>query len=499
MLTQDDVIYFLITDRFCNGEPGNDQGTDAANPRAFHGGDFAGLKQKIPYLKKLGVTAVWLTPVYLNVPDFFDSAGYHGYWAIDFERVDPHLAGANPESARQSRARFKALVDSFHKARLKIILDMVVNHTGYHTPAYHAHPHTRFEDRHFNVHEPGDPIEQWLYGLPDLDHDQVEVADYFVQNILDWIEETGIDGIRMDTVRHVEDAFWYLLKSQVKTSHPEITLIGEVLDPNPGTIGRYQQEHDFDTLFDFPLCHALKRTLIYGASMTELARPRLHRSEPKGALDVTKPYTNANRLVTLLDNHDLDRRIMTEILDHVGHWDRQLACKVLKLCLAFLFTTRGIPQVYYGTEIGAEGGRDPDNRKDMKWTVFGANHRPKAVHQFEREIYDHTVKMIGLRARNPAVRHGYLLTLYSDRFFYAFMREFRGNVVVVAINNGRDPMPGPASIDLAGNANIPPRIRKLLPDTTTLASQFDGLPDIAVAAGKLHVQLPGKTGGVYVL
>jgi alpha-amylase len=201
MLTQDDVIYFLMTDRFCNGDPGSDQNVDLANPRAFHGGDFAGLRQKIPYLQNLGITAVWLTPVYLNVPDFFDSAGYHGYWAIDFERVDPHLSGANPESAKESRAQFKDLVEAFHGANIKIILDMVVNHTGYHTPAYLAYPHKRFEDRHFNIHYPDDPIEHWLSGLPDLDHDQIEVADYFVQNILDWIEETGIDGIRMDTVR----------------------------------------------------------------------------------------------------------------------------------------------------------------------------------------------------------------------------------------------------------------------------------------------------------
>jgi alpha-amylase len=271
------------------------------------------------------------------------------------------------------------------------------------------------------------------------------------------------------------------------------------LDLNAWHIGRYQQEHDFDTLFDFPLCDAIKRTLVWDAPMTELARPRLHPDEPRGVLDLHKPYTNVNRLVTLLDNHNLDRRIATVVLDHVGHWDRQLACRIIRLCLSFLFTTRGIPQIYYGTEIGAQGRADPDNRRDMPWPIFGPDHRPKPEHAFEREIFDHLVRMVGLRKQNPAIRQGYLFTLYADRFLYAYLREFRGNVVVVAINNGRDPMRAPAPIHIALNNNIPPRIKHLLADGTTLASQLDGRPDVTMALGALQVQLPGKTAGVYVL
>jgi hypothetical protein len=107
--------------------------------------------------------------------------------------------------------------------------------------------------------------------------------------------------------------------------------------------------------------------------------------------------------------------------------------------------------------------------------------------------------MVGLRKQNPAIRHGYLFTLYVDRFLYAYLREFRGNVVVVAINNGRDPMPAPAPVHIALNGNIPPRVKNLLVDGTALTSQFDGLPDIVVAMGALPIQLPGKTAGIYVL
>jgi alpha-amylase len=233
--------------------------------------------------------------------------------------------------------------------------------------------------------------------------------------------------------------------------------------------------------------------------MTTLARPRLHDLEPKGILDRDSAYTNANRLVTLLDNHDLDRRITTEILDQVGHWDRDLARKILKLGLTFLFTTRGIPQVYYGTEIGLEGRSDPDNRRDMPWDVFGADHRPTADRAFERDIYDHTARMIRLRSQNPAIRYGYLFTLYVDQFFYAYLREFQGNLVLVAINNGRDPMPAPATVEIGANSNIPPRITRRLLGSQPLASKIPGLGDVTVTGGRVQVQLPGKTAGVWTL
>ncbi|MGB5985390.1 MAG: alpha-amylase family glycosyl hydrolase [Desulfobacterales bacterium] len=497
MITQEDVIYFVVTDRFRNGDLRNDFNCDPDNPEAFHGGDFAGLLHKIPYFKTLGVTAVWLTPVYLNITDFFSSSGYHGYWAVDFERIDPHLYSDDSLRAAGSRAYFRDLVNTFHDAGLKVILDMVVNHTGYHTPEYENYPHKRFESGHFNRDEPGDVTEAWLSGLPDLDHDQPEVADYFVQNVLDWIEDCAIDGIRMDTVKHVEDTFWYLFKSQVKTRHPQVTLIGEVLDWRADFIGRYQQEHDFDTLFDFPLCGALKGAFIWDQPLTTLARPRLAPDEPKGVLDINKPYTNANRLVTLLDNHDLDQRITTEILDRVGHWDRDLAGKILKLCLSFLFTTRGIPQIYYGTEIGLAGGKDPDNRRDMPWELFTVDHMPAADHGFETDIYRHLRRLIRLRAQHLALTHGYLFTLYVDSLVYVYLREFRGDLALVAINNGYEEMPLPLPVPIAVNANLPPRIKALFSGGTVLTRALEDPADLVAAEGRIWVQLPGKSAAIF--
>ena len=500
MLTQDDIIYFVLTDRFCNGDPHNPQAVDTDNPRAFHGGDFAGLRAKIPYFKTLGVTAIWLTPVYLNISDFFDSAGYHGYWAIDFERIDPHLYTPLPGWEAGSKAYLKDLVDDFHAAGLKVILDMVVNHTGYHSPEYEQYPHKKLRfPEHFNPHDNPNEVTEWLSGLPDLDHNQPEVADYFVQNILDWIEQAGIDAIRMDTVKHVDDTFWYLFKSQVKTSQPQVTLLGEVLNYDPDYVGRYQQQNDFDSLFDFPLCGQLKGCLVWDRPMTELARPRLHADEPQGVLDRNRAYSNANRLVTLLDNHDLDRRIFSEILDRVGHWDRQLAVKILKLCLSVLLTTRGIPQIYYGTELGLEGWGDPDNRRDMPWQLIGADHRPRPEQPFARQIYDHLQRLIALRRTNPALRYGTLYTLYVDHFLYAYLREYRGNLVLVGINNGADEMALPVALQIAANAKLPPRVKQLLADGTRLKSLFDGIAELQMVDGQAQLQLAGKTAGIYRL
>ena len=498
MITQDDVIYFVVTDRFRNGDAANDADVESTDPRAYHGGDFAGLVERIPYLQTLGVTAVWITPVYLSIGQLSDgAAGYHGYWAMDFERIDPHLYTAQPGRAEGSRAYLKTLVDAFHASGLKVILDMVVNHTGYHTAAYHAYANKKVPDDWFNVGG-ADDVKAELAGLPDLNHDRPDVVDYFVNNVLDWIEDTGIDGIRMDTVKHVEDAFWYFFKSYVKARHPGMTVIGEVLTFDAEANGRYQREHDFDTIFDFPLSGQIRGSLIWNDPMTRLARPRLSPDEARGVLDNEKPYTNANRLVTLLDNHDLERRVTTEIFDRWGDWDRDRARAILKLCLSMLLTTRGIPQLYYGTEIGLSGRRDPDNRRDMPWHIFGADHRPMEAHPFERDIHDHTMRLLALRRAHPALRTGSLLTVYVDHFFYGYLRECRGDVVLVAMNNGLDPMTAPLTIDVGANSNVPSRVKGAL-EARTLRSRVPGVPDVGVAQGRVAVQLPGKTAGIWTL
>ncbi len=495
MITQDDVIYFVLTDRFADGDAQNNLNVDKNDPRAWHGGDFAGLVSKIPYFKALGVTAIWITPVYLSIGRHFDADGYHGYWALDFTKVDPHLYTPRPQLADGSRAYVAQLVEAFHDAGLKIILDMVVNHTGYHNPTYQAYPDKPFGPQHFNAHDPSSEVDAQLSGLPDLDHDQPYVVDYFIENILDWIEHTGIDAIRMDTVKHVEDAFWYHFKATVRTRHPGVTLIGEVLSFDPDKLGRYQQEHDFDTVFDFPLSGQLRGCLIWDRPMTELARPRLDPREPRGVLDRDKRYTNANRLITLLDNHDLNERVMTEALRRTSG-DRQEASRLVALCLTVLFTTRGIPKLYYGTEIGLEGAADPDNRRDMPWDLIGPDHRPLPSHPHARQMFDHITALVQLRADHPALRYGYLLTLWSDAGVYAYLRAFRDDAVLIVVHNTHHAMAAPLTIDIAANTNVPPRVIEHL-EGRTLHSHTPDVPPVTITQGRASVRLPRKTAGLW--
>jgi len=497
LITQSDIIYFLLTDRFFDGDAANNVDVNRENPRAYHGGDFKGIIEKIPYLKNLGVNVVWITPVYVNIhlPQE-NSWGYHGYWTLDFEKVDDHWYSPSDEIPRGSKRYLKELVDALHSNGLKLILDIVVNHTGYNHPGQRGEPSTTIEPHWFNP--PGKYTEEkmYLYGLPDLNHEQPEVADYFVNNILDWIEATGVDGIRMDAVKNVERAFWYHFKNYVRGRYPDVSVIAEVLDMDVNRVSRFQRYFAFDSLFDFPLQQAIWDVFIHDKSLNLIARPRLNDDEPKGVLDKDTLYTNHNRLIVLLDNHDVKKRFFSEALERFGG-DREKALKVFKMATAFLLTTRGIPQIYYGTEIAMEGYSDPDNRRDMRWEVFNGGQEPSNKYSFEKRAFDHVKKLIALRNRTPALQYASLLTLYADYFVYVYLREFRGNHVIVATNNGHAPMPSPLTIDIGINSNIPPRIKKNL-EGMKLFNQIDpNAPPIQVTNGRFEIQLAGKTAAVY--
>jgi glycosidase len=496
MIEQNDIIYFILTDRFNNSNSRNDFLTDPTNPQAYHGGDFQGLIKKIPYVKNLGATAIWITPVYLNIHrDPNQPAPYHGYWTLDFEKVDPHLY--TPKNYKEgSKQYLKELCDTLHSNGLKLILDMVVNHTGYDHPALRGESGTPIKPHWFNSPNETSEEKKWLDGLPDLNHDLPEVADYFVNNIIDWIEATGIDGIRMDTVKNVERTFWYHFKSYVKGKYPQITVIGEVLDQDIPTLSRFQRYLAFDSLFDFALQQAIWDVFIHDQSLNRIARPRLSENEPKGVLDRDFLYTNQNRLVTLLDNHDLPKRFFTEALDACSG-NKQEALKIFKMATTFQFTTRGIPQIYYGTEIILEGYHDPDNRRDMRWGIFEDGLEPTSKYPIEKEAFNHLKKLAKLRNSSQALQYGPLLTLYADTFLYAYLREFRGESVIVVINNGHDPMPFPINIAVRFNKYIPPRIANYL-EGKSLYSYIDkSSSPIQIDKDGFAVQLNGKTAAIY--
>ncbi len=340
----------IVTDRFSDGDPTNNRDPDPGHAERRHGGDLRGIISRMPYLVGLGVTTVWITPVYPNPP-----AGYHGYHPLDFDGVDPALCSPElgPDGSRGTVRRF---VQAAHRHGLKVMLDLIVCHTA------PGHPWLTECPEWFNPNQ-NTPEKWWVWGLPDLNHDRLDVNEYFARNVLDWIGETGADAIRLDAARHIEAAFWPVFQLLVRGPHPDVTVVGEVWDPDANVVAPYQTRHGFDSMFDFPLYHALVDVFAGDAGCERLARPELSDSEAPGVLNRDNLYRNPNQLVTFLGNHDT-----TRFFHLAGGAERpDEAMARMRLALTFLFTTRGIPHLYYGDELPLEGGPHPDNRRDMPW------------------------------------------------------------------------------------------------------------------------------------
>lgn len=499
MLTQDDIIYFIITDRFANGDAENDFDLDMNNPKGYHGGDFQGIIDRIPYLQNLGVTALWITPVMeqWHMPQH-GAWGYHGYWPYNFEKVDPHLYSPKPGIPAGSKRYLKELVDQLHAAGMKVILDMVVNHAAYEHPALSGDTSTPLRPHWFNQprgeQEIGD-IGSWVTGLPDLKQDEPEVADYFTSVVADWIEETGVDCIRMDTAKNVESLFWQYYKTTVKSKFPDVSLLGEVLDYNIDHISAYQRYFAFDSLFDFPSQLAIEDIFVRGASFTRLTSPFSNLKQGgSGVLNQDLMYTNSNRLVTLLDNHDLSGRFFTRALEASGG-ERGWAVHTLKLALTLLLTTRGIPQIYYGTELGLEGsGNEHDTRRDMPWHLVGNGLEPDNETE-ARGIFEHTKHLIKLRKSSTALKYGDQITLYVSDRQYVYLRNYRNDWIIVAMNLDHTDMAYELVVDIANNPSLPPHLKEKI-----MSEQYVDVMEVfhpgTIEGGLLKLQMPMRSASI---
>src|SRR5574342_229443 len=205
-LWQDESFYSIMIDRFNNGDITNDVDVNAKDPLAYHGGDFQGIIDRLDYIKDMGFTAIWLTPVFDNV-----DKGYHGYWINDFYKTEEHFGSVD---------KFKELVKEAHKRDIKIILDFVVNHVApdhewVNDPAKKNWFHEKQDIIDWN--DQNQMENNWLYGLPDLAQENPETRKYLLDAAKWWIEETDIDGYRLDTVRHVPVDFWSEFSKEVKS------------------------------------------------------------------------------------------------------------------------------------------------------------------------------------------------------------------------------------------------------------------------------------------
>jgi glycosidase len=443
----DDVIYLIMPDRFANADPSNDSPAkspgliDRTKGRYYHGGDLAGVRQRLPYLKSLGITAIWLNPVYdnndkLNERERYDGAAitdYHGYGAIDFYAVDEHFG---------TMGELRQLVDDAHRSGIKIILDMVANHTGpYHPWVTNSPTPTWFngtQERHlantWQLWTLADPystpemrkatLDGWFIDLlPDFNQNDPEVSRYIIQNTLWWAAMTGLDGIRQDTWPYVPRSFWRDWMTAIKREYPTMRVVGEVFDGDPSLLaffegGRRQWDGldtRVDALFDFPLLFPLRRAFAEGKPLRELAqmlgRDHLYRD----------PLSS---LVPFLGNHDV-QRFMNEPNASVDG---------LKLAHTFLLTVRGTPLMYYGDEIALPGAGDPDNRRDFPggWTGDARNAFEASGRTPEQQaLFAHVQRLLALRAERRDLRRARMEHVYASEQAFVYRR----GATVVALNN----------------------------------------------------------------
>lgn len=392
--TQNDLIYFIMTDRFNDADESNNDfyDVDKKNPKAYHGGDLKGITEKLDYIKSLGTTAIWLTPIMDN-----QDYGYHGYWIDDFYKVDPHLG---------TLSDFKLLVKEAHKRDIKVILDYIVNHTSYKSPWLKDSEKKEWFHPHKDISSwtSQEEIENgWLSGLPDLNQENPEVKKYLIENALWWIEETDIDGMRLDTVRHVPKEFWTDFTSAIKKKHPNFYFLGEVWSDNPRYLELYHQT-GIDGLTNYSLYQGIHGTFRGFAKTNSLVN----------ALKKESYFSDPTINGIFLDNHD-NRRFISDAGEHGEEY--------LKQALTFMMTYPAIPVIYYGTEIGMEGGADPDNRRDMEWDRINNS-----------DILEFYNKLVELRNTNIALKGNDFELLDYDSKYISYIRRNENDSVIVIMN-----------------------------------------------------------------
>jgi glycosidase len=460
--TTDDVIYFIMPDRFADGDRSISSNNPAKSPglydrtkgRYYHGGDFKGIIDHLPYLKDLGVTAIWINPVYDNTdrPDEKEmypetdggpkrpTTAYHGYGAIDLYGVEEHYGNMR---------WLQLLVDKAHSLGIKVIQDQIANHTSpYHpwvadrpTPTWfygtvESHLSNNWQkwtqmDMHASDVTRRRNLEGWFIDiLPDLNQEDEEVRRYLTQNTLWWLGMVGFDAIRMDTLPHVPRPFWRDWSAAIKREYPNVNVLGELFDGDPALLAYFQKGrvgHDgidtgIDTLYDFALFYAVRDVFAKGESVRKLSQVLAH----------DYLYPRPEVLVPFIGVHDMGR-FMSE---------KGATIEGLKLAQVFLMTTRGTPLLYYGDELAMPGGGDPDNRRDFpggfpndtRNAFTEAGRTPD-----ENEVFNHLRRVMRARAELPALRRGTLLHVYDEEQQTVFARVLGDQTVFIAFNNDTKP------------------------------------------------------------
>jgi len=464
-----DLIYFVMPDRYKDGDTKNDNigGFNASLTAFYHGGDLKGLTgtcepgdDGLARIKSLGFTAVWLTPVVTQQEAIGSGAGYHGYWGVDFLNVDPHL-GTNADMANFSKCA--------KKLGLKIILDIVTNHTGdvikYHgNEAYIPADAKNLKKPAWlntlsNYHNVGDMGSCWgvgnctklgdFYGLDDLATEKPQVWKGWAQVYSKWLTDYGISGFRVDTARHVDDMFFknwspLIQKSAAAAGIDNFTIFGEAYDYNPFNLMEYVRRNKIQTVLDFPF--QAKATEFASGYSNALTLSMLFEKDDY----YTSATSSASNLVTFLGNHDVGR--VGYILGSKRLQPQGQLLPRANLANALLYFTRGIPAVYYGDEVGMTGsnsGSDQFARQDMFATQvdlwkneariggspIGNGDSFAATNTSPVALYLKEISEI--RRTNPALANGIMLTRYSVNSLFVVSKKdpLENREYIVAFNN----------------------------------------------------------------
>ena len=500
--TTDDVIYFLLPDRFADGDSTNNDPEksrglfDRTKGRYYHGGDLEGLIGKLDYIKSLGATAIWTTPVYDNndqldtkevYPDVPATTGYHGYGAIDMYAVDEHLG---------DMAKLKEFVQIAQSKGLKVIQDQVANHTGpYHVWANDPPTATWWNgtvDNHLsnnwqkwttmNPRATAQTQKRNLNGwfidiLPDFNQNDPEVERYLIQNTLWWMGTVGFDAIRMDTLPHVPRRFWAKWMTAIKREYPNVNVLGELYDPDPALLAYFQagkKGHDgidtkIDTLYDFGLFSPIRSAFAQGKPVREVSQ--------MFAKDWL--YPNAEVLTTFIGVHDMPR-----FMNEPG-----ATVEGLKLAQTLIMTARGTPLLYYGDEIAMRGGADPDNRRDFPggFPADGINAFAASGRSAEQtEVWNHLAKLGQLRKELEPLRRGTSLDLYDGEQQMAFARITDKQAVIMVFNNDAKPTEIEFSV-----ADV-----KQIQTNAILVDRLGKIGDARIVNGNLKINLPARSASI---
>jgi len=452
---QDAIMYYALTDRFCNGDKSNDHPIEDPNvrpPANYHGGDWRGIEEKIKdgYFKRLGINTIWIAPLNKNPAVAYREypephrwyTGYHGYWPISPTEVEPHFGDARA---------LKSLIKTAHRNGLKVIADLVLHHVHTEHPWWKEHRDwfgtlelpdgtknlRRWDDYQFTT---------WFEPfMPTFNFANSAAVTALIDNSAWWANEYDLDGFRLDAVKHIPPEFWWRFRSALRQKVEKqrghaLYLVGEAFQDRAG-IDSFVGPNMLDGQFDFPLYDSIKDCL----------------AENKGGLDQLEAALNASEsfvgkeslMSPLIGNHDKGRFMAYadgDLPDAKGTKEEEVGWASppgvddaanyarIELAQALILAVDGVPMIYYGDEFGMTGAGDPDNRRDMR---FGND-----LTAPERAVLENFEKLTQIRTRHPALRYGSRRTLLAEKEVLAFVRAQLGDRVLCVFNRGPKTMEG---------------------------------------------------------